>query len=150
MALTVNQGNLKRTARDTNIPESTLRQWRAEWEESGPPDTSLVVEAAGDFIGEAEAVRDEALAEMRRKIPAATPSALVAMVGMLTDKIAMARGLATSRSETVHSLPPADEIAKTLAAVFQGALDAAQSRAEDIIDAEIVEQAPMGELPPAV
>lgn len=146
MALTVNQGNMKRTARDTGIPESTLRVWRSEWEESGPPDTALVAEAAGEFIDRAEQVRDKALAEMERKIPDATPSALVAMVGMLTDKIAMARGLATSRSETVHSLPPAEEIAKTLSAVFQGALAAAQSRAEDIIDAEIVEQAPAGEL----
>lgn len=146
VVLTTNQGNIKRTARDTSLPESTIRRWRDEWEEDGPPDTSLVAEATGDFVQEAERVRDAALAEMERKIPAATPSALVAMVGMLTDKIALARGLATSRSETVHSLPPAEEIARTLGAVLQGALAAAQSRSEDIIDAEIVEQAPAGEL----
>lgn len=137
VALTTNQGNIKRTARDTGLPISTIRNWRNEWEESGPPDTALVEQASGEFLEDAERVRSKALIELERKIPDATPSALVATVGMLTDKISMAKGLATSRTETVHSLPPAEDIAKTLSAAFQAALEVSQQRDDEIIDAEI-------------
>lgn len=139
VVLTANQDNIKRTARDTGIAESTLRDWKREWADGGPPDMGLVAEAADDFMHDAERVRHKALAQLEKKLPDATPSALVATVGMLTDKIAMARGLATTRNETVHALPPAEEIAKTLGAAFEAALQAAKGRDLEIIDAEVVE-----------
>lgn len=134
---TANGGNLKRTARDTGLPVSTLRDWVREWEEDGPPDMSLVAELSGEFISDAERVRGKALAELERKIPDATASALVATVGMLTDKINLSKGLATSRSETVQALPPAEEIATALGAALVGAIEAARSREAEIIDAEV-------------
>lgn len=137
VTLTTNQGNIKRTARDTGLPVSTIRNWRNEWEESGPPDTALVEAASGTFVENAERVRDKALDVLESKLNDATPSALVATIGMLQDKVSIARGLATSRTETVHSLPPAEDIAKTLSAAFQAALDVSQQRDDEIIDAEI-------------
>lgn len=103
VCLRANGGNIKRTVRDTGVPASTIRHWRTEWDsdEASPPDVSLVALEATTFVEEAERVRDKALSELERKIPTATPSALVAMVGMLSDKIALVRGLATDRKSVV-------------------------------------------------
>jgi len=139
VVLTANGSNIKRTTRDTGIPAATLRDWRARWATEGPPSLSMIEEAATDFVDAAARVRDKALAELERKIPTATPSALVATVGMLQDKINLARGLATARNETVHSLPSGDEIRMQLQAAFAGVIQAAKARDAEIIDAEIVE-----------
>jgi transposase-like protein len=143
MVLETNQGNVKRTARDTGLPESTIRNWRDMWAEDGPPDVADVTLVVTDFVANAERVRDKALTVLEGKLDAATPSALIAVVGTLQDKVSIARGLATSRTEVQHALPSPEEIAKTLGAVLQGAIQAAQARDADIIDAELIE------LPPA-
>lgn len=138
-----NNENVKRTSRDTGVPEGTLRGWMRSWAAGEIPDTQEVAIVAGEFVEDASRVRDKALIELERKIPDATPSALVATVGMLTDKINLTKGLATSRTETVHALPPAQDIAEVLGAALQRALQAAQERDMEIIDAEITA------LPPA-
>jgi hypothetical protein len=67
---------------------------------------------------------------------------------MLNEQVRVARGLATSRAETVHTLPSADEIRNTLGAVLQQAMTASREREYEIVDAEIVElETPA--LPPA-
>lgn len=144
VVLETNQGNVKRTARDCNLPESTIRRWRDTWQEDGPPDLDVVTEATGDFVEDAERVRDKALRVLEGKLDSATPSALVATIGMLQDKVSIAKGLATSRTETVHALPSPQEIADTLGAVLQGAILAAKARDHDIVDAELIEL-PSGE-----
>lgn len=138
VVLETNQGNVKRTARDCNLPESTIRNWRDLWAEAGPPDIEVVEAATGDFVDNAERVRDKALTVLEGKLDSATPSALVATIGMLQDKVSIARGLATSRTETVHALPSPEEIARTLGSVFAGVIEAAQARDRDIIDAELI------------
>ncbi len=142
---TANGGNVKRTSRDAGVPSTTLRDWIKEWEEN-PPAVDLVEQAAGDFLADAERVRDKALVQLEAKLGDATPSALVATVGMLTDKINLTKGLATSRNETVHALPSPAEMAEALTAAFQGALQAAKQRDLEIIDAEVIEPPA---LPPA-
>lgn len=139
VVLQTNQGNVKRTARDLNMPISTVRRWRDEWEASGPPDTTQVEAEVTDFVEHAERVRDKALVALESKLEDATPSALVATVGMLQDKISLARGLATQRTETVHALPPAEDIAKALSTAMTAALHASHQRDEEIIDAEVIE-----------
>ena len=139
MVLETNQGNVKRTARDCNLPESTIRRWRDLWQEEGPPDMEIVEQVATDFVEDAERVRDKALKVLEGKLDSATPSALVATIGMLQDKVSIARGLATSRHETVHALPSPQEMAETLGAVLQGAIQAAKARDHDIIEAELVD-----------
>lgn len=139
VVLETNQGNVKRTARDCNLPESTIRRWRDLWLEDGPPDLEAVAIEATDFIEDAERVRDKALKTLEGKLDSATPSALVATIGMLQDKVSIARGLATSRHETVLALPSSQEIAETLGAVLQGAIQAAKARDHDILDADLVD-----------
>jgi transposase-like protein len=143
-----NSNNVKRTARETGVPISTVRRWTLEWEREGPPDTSLVEVAVGDFLSDAERVRHKALNALEEKIPDATPSALVATVGMLTDKIHVVKGIATSRQETVHKLPPAEEIAKTLSTAFSAAIEAARARDADIVEADIIDATEVKELAP--
>jgi len=147
VSLMANEGNVKRTARDTNIPESTVRRWKTEWETNGPPSYEAVEAAVTTFAEDAERVRDKALKAIEEKIPGAKVGELTTLVGVLDDKITRSRGLATGRVEHVHALPPVDEIREALAAVFQGAIQAASQRELDIIDAEVIEEQAQKALP---
>lgn len=142
--LATNEGNVKRTARESGVPEATVRRWKREFEVSGPPvmEEDLLAEI-GDFLEEGERVRWKALKVLDHKIADAKPSELITVIGVLTDKIDRARGLAIGKVEHVHALPSPDEIRDSLSAAFQGVLEAAKQRQEEIIDAEI------HELPPA-
>ncbi len=148
VALQANEGNVKRTAREIGLPENTVRRWRDDWARNGAPPTEEVAQALGDFIGEAVLVRDFAITTLKKKIPDAKPSELITIIGVLDDKITRARGLATNRTEHVHTLPAAEEIRELMAGFVRGALQAAELRQGEIVDAEIVEQPALG-LPPA-
>lgn len=146
-ALQVNNDNIARTSRDTGVPEATVRDWRATWERDGvPPEVLNVSEnIATDFVEAAEEVRDLALDELRRQIVAGEVKAaqLIATVGVLEDKIRLGKGLATSRSETVHAVDPA-AIRKELEAYVLDAINTEAEREQDIIDAEFEEITPKG------
>jgi transposase-like protein len=143
VALTANDGNIKRTVRDTGVPESTIRRWKVEWEKTGPPDIEAITAAIDDFYVEAEDVRYRALTKMREKIddPKTTLSALVAAVGMLDDKIARVKGIGQSRKvEHTLALPTAQEAQELMRGFLQAGIEAARKRDEEIIEAEFVEQ----------
>lgn len=148
---TTNAKNIKRTVRHTGVPETTLRGWIKEWEENGPPEAGEIAESVEGFLTDAERVRDKALLLAEKRIDAGegTLPQLMTTVGILTEKIALAQGLATSRTETVHTLPPADEIREALGAAFAGALEAARQRDGELIEGELVEQSELPELPAA-
>ncbi|MCC6382829.1 MAG: helix-turn-helix domain-containing protein [Dehalococcoidia bacterium] len=143
LALTIHDGNVKRVARETGIPESTVRRWKQEWERDGVPEIvhEIAAQDAGEFVDDAVRVRDKALAEIERKIPDAKTSELITVVGVLDDKITRAKGLATHRTEVKHELPSPEEITAALSAAMQGALSAARHRAATI-DGEVIEPAP--------
>ena len=152
LELTTNNGNVKKTARDTNVPENTVRRWRDEWEREGVPEPVLTVavKEADDFIEKAETVRDQALEMMRSKLPEARPGELNAIVGTLDDKITRARGLPTQRVKHEHDLPSPAETREIMRGLIQEAIsDANQRHLEiaEVIDGEIVEPAalPSGE-----
>jgi transposase-like protein len=147
VTLASNEGNVKRTARDTGIPESTVRRWKTEWETNGPPAVEAVEQAVSTFTEDAERVRNKALKAIEEKIPGAKVGELTTLVGVLDDKITRARGLPTGRVEYAHALPPADEIREALTAIFQGAVQAAADRELDIIDAEVIEEQAAKALP---
>jgi transposase-like protein len=153
LALEVNQGNIARTARNTGVPEATVRDWRDTWEREGvPPELMAVTEQiATDFVEAAEEIRDLAMADLKRQILAmeVKPAQLIATIGVLEDKIRLGKGLATSRSETVHTVDPA-AIRAELESYVLSALEAEAEREQDIIDAEWEEQSPQGELLRAV
>jgi len=153
VVLQTNEGNLKRTARDTGIPEPTIRRWRNEWAAEGPPPLDSIQEAATDMIGEAEKVRDLSLKRIRERLESdnvkdqGTLPQLATVYGIVTDKIDRARGIADKRVEHVHALPSPDEIRGALTALVAGVQQGHAVREEEIEDAEIIDEEPRA-LPP--
>lgn len=138
-ALAANDGNVKRTARDFGIPSSTIRRWRDRWErEQDLPSPEALEVATNDFLDEAKEVRNLAVAALKRKVPDANVSQLVATVGMLTDKIDRVEHVSTQVHEHKISLPSAEDIAEALRAVQTVALEAAARRDSEIVEAELV------------
>lgn len=140
-----NEKNVRRTSRETNIPHGTLRYWVKEWQESGPPNNvaDKVEAQAYEFVAHANRVRQSAMSKLEELIPQAEVkqlSAIATVVGIMDDKIRLASGLATKRTETVHKLPSREEMRELMSGFADGIIGAAESRADEIIDADIVEQ----------
>lgn len=141
VVLATNDGNVKRTARDTGVPENTVRRWKKEWAENGPPSSEDVEVAVGEFLTEAVTVRDDALHVIKLKLQLlkkdpdkAKLAELTTVVGVLDDKITRASGLATSRTEHVHTLPSADELRQALLEAFRPVQQLTQQREGEIIE----------------
>jgi transposase-like protein len=144
VVLTTNDGNVKRTARDTGTPENTVRRWKKEWAENGPPSTEEVEVAVGAFLDEAVELRGLALTALRRKVDLLLKdpdkvkvAELTTLMGVLDDKITRAQGLATGRVEHVHALPSGDQLVAPLLEAFEAVRQlTAQREGEVIEDAE--------------
>lgn len=144
VTLTANDGNIKRTSRDTGIPEQTIRNWKNEWVENPPELSEEQLEEALVFVSRAEQIRDSALEALARKIQKdeLKGSELITAIGVLDDKITRAKGLATGRVEHVHQLPSVDEVRDLLKGAMQGAIEAAAQRQQEIVDADVVQERP--------
>ena len=144
VVLGVNEGNVKRTARETGYPESTVRMWKKEFAEKGPPSSDAVEEVSSNFIADGERIRNKALMRAEAMIDDKGSNLklaeLTALSGMLTDKLNVALGLATKRVEHQHHLPTADEARELLRGFAEEMAVLTASRDAEIIDAEIVEQ----------
>lgn len=149
VVLETNAGNVKKTARDTQLPESTVRDYKKRWETEGPPVISKEIEeAVAEYAASMETTRDLALRRIHERLESpdqktqGTLPQLATVFGVLTDKIDRARGIADKTVEHKHTLPSPDEIRATLAQVVSGALEAHTEREEEIIDAEFEEAQP--------
>lgn len=141
VVLTTNDGNVKRTARDTGVPENTVRRWKQFWEENGPPSEEEVEQAVGEFLDEAIELRGMALQALRAKVelllkdPEKVKVAeLTTLMGVLDDKITRAKGLATGRVDHVHSLPPGDQLVAPLLEAFKAVQQLTQQREGEVIE----------------
>jgi transposase-like protein len=146
VTLAANEGNIKRTARETDIPPATLRRWRAQWEREGPPSQEETEQAAGDFVSTMSSVRDKALALLEKRIDSGDINAaqLITAVGVLDDKITRAQGLPDRRVEHPN-LPPPEQIAELLGTAVSKAIQMAENREREleiIEDAEVIERRP--------
>jgi transposase-like protein len=140
--LEMNDGNVKRTARDLGLPISTLRRWRDDWEMAkNLPAAEDLILATGDFLEDAERVRNLSLRVLEEKLLAGqgTVAQVATVLGVLDDKIARARGLADRVTEHKITLPSRDEIVAALDGLRQGAIAAAVERDEVIVEAELAE-----------
>lgn len=140
-----NEKNVRKTCRETGIPHSTMRYWVQEWEESGPPDAVLekLDEQVYEFVHHASSVREKAMNKLEELIPQAEVkqlSAIATVVGIMDDKIRLASGLATKRTETVHTLPSREDMKELMSGFVDGLVGAAEDRASEIIDVEVEEQ----------
>lgn len=143
LALAANSGNVKRTARETGVPETTVRNFKKEFEKN-PPSTEVVKTEfeTGDYVGELETLRKELAVALRKKIPDMTGNQLAVSYGIIDDKLTRARGLATERTEHVHSLPSAEELALAGQMLATGAIEAARRRQEELAVAEVRREQP--------
>jgi len=143
-ALAANDWNVKRTARETGFSISTVRRYRDKFK-SNPPSTELVQAAVGEFVDDAERIRNLALAKLEEAIKSGDikPRELVTTIGVLDDKITRAKGLPTHRTENVSTFPDRQELGQMLGEFMVGAIKAAEQRHEEIVDAEIVEEEPL-------
>lgn len=148
VVLTANDGNVKRTAREAQVPESTVSRWKSEWEKQGPPPLDEVQQAVDGFVTTATTARDlavdviKAKLELLKKDPEKAKLAeLSTVVGVLDDKISRARGLDQKNAvDHFHHLPAPEEIRELMEGFVSGAISAASRRTMDIVDAEFVEQ----------
>lgn len=150
--LAANGGNVKRTTRETGLPEQTIRDWKKQAERGAtPPAVQAALPAATDqFVGDAELIRTDAMKLLHVKILSGDIRAgeLNAVIGTLTDKINLARGQATSRQEQVRTGPTPEEFAPVLMDWLDRTVASAIEREAVIEDAEFEESAPAA-LPPA-
>ena len=139
----MNEHNVRKTSRETGVPHGTLRYWIREWEESGPPEAGvgLVEKAAEGFVQSASRVREQAILKLEELIPQAEVkqlSAVATVVGIMDDKIRLASGLATKRTETVHTLPSREDMKELMSGFVDGLVGAAEARSKEIIDGEVI------------
>lgn len=138
-----NDKNNRRTARNTGLPGSTLRYWVKEWEENGPPEGVLdkLPAAQYEFVQHASSVREQAMKKLEELLPDAEVkqlSAIATVVGIMDDKIRLASGLATKRVENTLTLPSRDEMQELMGSFVSGMVTAAEERAAEVVDAEII------------
>jgi len=142
--LTVNEGNIKRTARNLNMPVSTIRYFKQQWEREGVPKDVIDALPAQvtDFVSHAERVRDKLLVALEAAVDRGEikPREIGFALSMLTDKIRAYRGLDAKKVEHTLALPDAAEMRELFAGVIQEVVGAAENRnaelAADIDDGE--------------
>jgi transposase-like protein len=136
-----NGKSIRQTARDTGIPVSTVSYWGKDWEKNGPPDNlnEKIANNVYEFVAHASSVREKAMQKLEELIPEAEVkqlSAIATVVGIMDDKIRLASGLATKRTETVHTLPTKEEMKELMGGFASSLVDAAQDRSEEVVEIE--------------
>jgi transposase-like protein len=137
-----NEGNVKRTSRDTGVGETTVRRWKAEFV-TDPPAPEVVEAAVGEFVADAKRVRNKALLEIERQIDAGIfkGAALVTVVGVLDDKVMRVEGpVQKSQVDHIHHLPSREEARALMHGLVNGAIESGRVRQVELVDAELMEQ----------
>lgn len=143
--LTANEGNVKRTARTLNMPISTVRAWRDQWERRGVPQevTAEVSLAVTDFLTDAKRIRNKLLARLEGLIDSDKTQLrdVSTAIGILSDKIRAYEAVGESK-KVEHSfiLPEPDELRQLMMSAVEGVVDAAQKRAAELA---FIEQEPI-------
>jgi len=133
-----NEKNVRKTARECGIGHTTLAYWAKDWEKNGPPDKieDKIASNAYEFIHHANSVREKAMRKLEELIPEAEVkqlSAIATVVGIMDDKIRLATGLATKRTETVHTLPSKEDMRELMSGFSEGLVAAAEDRASEVV-----------------
>ena len=133
-----NEKNVRKTARECGLPHTTLATWAKKWETDGPPANldSKITNNAYEFIHHASRVRENAMLKLEELIPLAEVkqlSAIATVVGIMDDKIRLATGLATKRTETVHTLPSKEDMRELMSGFAEGLVSAAEDRASETV-----------------
>lgn len=152
VALVGNDGNLRRTARETGISVPTLSKWKKDWDENGLPESiaGKVPKEVDAFVSKAEEVIELGLARAKQLIPELGPTQFAAigtMIGILSDKVARAKGLPTSKTEVTHNLPDPTKLREILAE-YTGIMRGETQDRTKVLDVEVVREQSAKELTP--
>ena len=133
-----NDKNIRATARQCGIGHTTVAYWVKEWEKNGPPEhlDGEIRKNAYEFVDHANRVRKQAMEKLEELIPDAEAkqlSAVATVVGIMDDKIRLAQGLATKRTETVHTLPTREEMKELMSGFADSLVSAAEDRAAETV-----------------
>lgn len=134
---------IRQTARETGIPHNTISYWAKGWEKNGPPDNlnEKIANNVYEFLQHASSVREKAMLKLEELIPQAEVkqlSAIATVVGIMDDKIRLTSGLATKRTETVHTLPSKEDMKELMSGFSEGLVAAAEDRASEVVVIEPV------------
>lgn len=135
--LKVNNGNLKRTARNLNIPAPTLRRWRDEWEQSGVPESveAEITPVVSDFLADALRIRGKLLLRIEDMIERGEGNLaqVSTALGIVSDKIRAYEAIGDRKTvEHTLVLPPAEELKALFSGLLEGVVDSARERAAEI------------------
>jgi transposase-like protein len=158
--LEVHEGNVKRTAREAEVPVQTVRDWKNAWEREGASlevreATPAAVEA---WVANVKRVRDKAVDRLEKALDDPEQKVnvkdLSMTIGILTDKARVAEGKPTSRTEASADALPIEQARELFAGMARGMLEAATQRhrtissviEEDIEDGEYEQVVPAAAL----
>lgn len=151
-ALAANGGNIKRTARECDVPVQTVRNWKRKDKKGKFPAKMKqeVANAANEFIEDAERLRNKAMVQLEAKIDSGElkPKELLVAIGILSDKSQAVRnsGKAGDTNINILNLPSPKEYRQQLESYVAGIVDAAKKR-DAVID-EVVEDADWEQVEP--
>jgi len=133
-----NDKNIRATARQCGMNHTTVAYWVKQWEKDGPPENldDKIRANAYEFVHHASSVREKAMRKLEELIPEAEVkqlSAIATVVGIMDDKIRLAQGLATKRTETVHTLPTREEMKELMSGFADSLVVAAEDRASEVV-----------------
>lgn len=136
-----NDKNIRATARQCGIGHTTIAYWVKQWEKDGPPERldDKIRANAYEFVHHASSVREQAMKKLEELIPEAEIKqlgTLATVVGIMDDKIRLAQGLATKRTETVHTLPTREEMKELMSGFADSLVSAAEDRASEVVEIE--------------
>lgn len=134
-----NDKNVRATARQCGIGHTTIAYWVKQWEKDGPPERldDKIRANAYEFVHHASSVREQAMKKLEELIPEAEIKqlgTLATVVGIMDDKIRLAQGLATKRTETVHTLPTKEEMKELMGGFADSLVSAAENRASEVVE----------------
>lgn len=132
---------IRETSRVTGVPHNTVAYWAKQWEKDGPPEhlDGEIRKNAYEFVDHANRVRKQAMEKLEELIPDAEVkqlSAIATVVGIMDDKIRLAQGLATKRTETVHTLPTREEMKELMSGFADSLVSSAEDRASEVVQIE--------------
>lgn len=151
--LEANDGNIKRTARETGYPISTIRDWKQAWERKGIE--SEVADAlplvVTDFVEDATRVRNKLLMRLEQLADKGdlTGREIVPALGMLTDKIRAYSGLADVKQHLhVVEIPALNELEARLGGALEQLVSVGNQRQAEIDEVVDLEPSQFRELQP--
>ncbi len=124
--LDANGDNIKRTARETGIPEATIRNW-ARGTRAVPGGANLEAQKRADLGDELEEEARAVRAVLREKLASATFLQAVTGLGILVDKMCALRAVSgsDSRGEAERKLTPAEREKRAMELAFRGGTNGA-------------------------